>query len=328
MTLAWREVHRIAAAEAARAHRDLGLDTGRRIDPFAALQAAGVVVLRRRVDRFAGLYLPADPRLGSPPGVLVNLAHPWSKQRFTAAHELCHHRRDGAAVLDLETEWIARGEDGRSDRERTAEAFAAWFLMPAPLVQRSLEALGLRAATLDPPGAYALALELGASYAATVRRLADLRLIDEALRDRLLRVTPWAIKRALGGLDAAASARRNVWVVRPAQAARPIWPCAGDAVVVEVPEAPSSGYLWQVAQLSSGLALVREEYRPDHGDALGGRGTHRFLFRVDAAGRREVRLELRRPWQPGAPAESFRVDVAAEPAPGPGIVDPAALLAG
>jgi Zn-dependent peptidase ImmA (M78 family) len=110
VALSWRQVHLAAAAEAARAHRELGIDPTQPVDPLAALDTSGVLVFRRRLDGVAGLYLPAKVA-GGVPGVLINVVHPATKQRFTAAHELWHHRRDRAVVLDIETEWMARGED-------------------------------------------------------------------------------------------------------------------------------------------------------------------------------------------------------------------------
>lgn len=322
----WPEIHRIAAVEARRAHRDLGLDVSRRIDPFAALETAGVVVMRQRLDHLAGLYLPGDPADGSTPGVLINSAHPLSKQRFTAAHELCHHLRDRQAVFDEETEWAARDGSPATERERLAEAFAAWFLMPKPLVDRTLVSLGLRAEELEGEGAYALALALGTSYAATVRHLSDMRLIGAAHRDRLLRITPQAIKQALGALDVVADAWKNVWLIRTPPPDLAVGAIEGDAVVVEVPETPSSGYIWQPVLPDDGLALVRDEYRAPDGQALGGRGRHRFLFRADAAGRRRVRLEMRRPWQRGDAAETFNIEVTVEPSPAAGMVRTSQLV--
>src|SRR6266508_3092921 len=147
MPLSWPQVHRIAATEAMRAHRELHIDPTRRVDPLAALDAAGLLVIRRRLYGVAGLYLPGHAA-GGPAGVLINVVHPPTKQRFTAAHELWHHRRDREAVLDADTEWIARGENRHSDRERLAEAFAAWFLMPRRLVRAVLDEIGISPSAL------------------------------------------------------------------------------------------------------------------------------------------------------------------------------------
>ncbi len=326
MTLDWRRIHLHAALEARRAHQQLGIDTTRRIDPFVALEASGVVVMRQRLDGFAGMYIPADPAEGNAPGVLINAAHPLSRQRFTAAHELAHHRRDRQLVLDRETGWAARGDDRASDVERFAEAFAAWFLMPKALVEAALDALGLRASQLTPEGAYTLSLELGTSFDATVYHLADMQVITRAHANRLQKSTPQAIKRALGASDILADAWKDVWLIRPTRPAWSVGALEGDAVVVEVSETPSSGYRWLPAPVPVGLALVRDEYRVLDEHALGGRGVHRFLFRVEAPGQQELLLEMRRPWQRGTAAETLRIPITAVPRPTPGIVEPLTLL--
>lgn len=327
MAIPWRQVHLMALAEATRAHRDLEIDTTRRIDPFAALESSGVLVMRRPLDHLAGIYVPADLTDNGIPGVLVNVMHPASKQRFTAAHELGHHRRDRHLVLDRDTEWMARGESRDSDEERLAEAFAAWFLMPRGLVTRTLDALTLAPPRLDPQGAYALSLALGTSFNATVRHLFDMRLIGSTPRNALLRVTPQSIKASLGGLPAVADGRRNVWRINPPAVQSELLPIEGDAVVVEVPETPSSGYVWAPLSVPVGMSFIGDEYHAPDEAALGGTGYHRFLFRVDRPGRRQVTLAMRRPWVPGEAAETVRVAVSAEAAPAAGLVQHGLLVA-
>jgi Zn-dependent peptidase ImmA (M78 family) len=259
--------------------------------------------------------------------VLVNLAHSPSKQRFTAAHELGHHLRDHELVLDRDTEWLARAEMPSTDRERLAEAFAAWFLMPKTLIETTLAKLGLQTETIDDDGVYALSLELGTSYAATVRHLADMRLLPAKRREQLLAVAPQAIKSRLGGTDVARDAWKNVHRVDISRSQEQIAVLQGDAIVVEAPEVPSSGYLWHVISSVNGLALIRDEYRAPKSLEIGGRGWHRFLFRVETPGRWELVLEMRRPWQRGEPAEVAHVAVSVQPQPAAGIVQPLLLVA-
>ena len=322
----WTVIHRVAAAESMRAHRELGFDTSQPIDPFIALQRSGVLVMRQPLDRLAGVYLPASSTAGDQPGVLINVAHPPSRQRYTAAHELWHHRRDRDIVLDADTEWLTRGEDGKSDRERLAEAFASWFLMPKRLVESTLAMLGVTARSLDDRSAYALSLELGTSYTATVRQLYGLKLITAKLRDQLLKATPQSIKQALGDADVAADPWRDVHLIGPQTRVRAVGAVEGDVVVLELPEIPSSGYLWQPTTVPDIVNLVRDEYRPVSADALGGNGVHRFVFFVLGTGEMRIRLELGRPWQAGRTVEVRDVAVVADPKPTPGVVDPFVLV--
>jgi len=328
VSLPWARVHLIALTEASRAHRALGIDTSRRIDPFVALERAGVLVFREPLDHLAGVYLPPNPSEGmSIPSVLINVQHPLSRQRFTAAHELAHHRRDQNVSFDGETEWLTRGEGAGDDRERIAEAFAAWFLMPKPFVMATLASLGLRADTLSAADAYALSLELGTSYTATVRHLVDMELLAPAIGERLVRVKPRTIKTELGALDVADDARRDVRLTKLPRPNEQVDALQGDVIMIEVRETPSSGYRWEVIAPPVGLMLVRDDYVAPHDHALGGRGRHRFLFRADEPGRWQVRLEMRRPWQRDAVAQVVGVEVHVEPQPTAGIVQPLLLAA-
>lgn len=335
MALTWNRVHLIAAREALEAHRDLHTDLSRRIDPFAALARTGVVVIRRPLGRLTGAYIAANPADGSAPGVLIHSGQPMSRQRYTAAHELCHHRRDRATIFDDDTEWLSRGEDRQSDRERIAEAFAAWFLMPLQYVTEVIRSLGLAVDRLEAAQAYALSLDLGTSYEATLHHLVDLNLLHTAQRDRLLRVRPRAIKEALVSPDTIEDVRRNVWLVKAPQERRLLHPLEGDGVVVVVPETPSSGYLWHPTLIPDGLTLVRDYFTSDEEKTLGGHGQHRFYFRVDGIPladvaaelvTRDLRMEMRRPWQRSDAAESVNIAIQAEPQPQPGIAQPGQLV--
>lgn len=327
MAISRSQIHLGAVLEARRAHRNLGIDPTRRIDPFEALQRSGVVVIRQRLDNVAGLYLPGEPNEGRPDGILINSAHPLSKQRYTAAHELSHHLHDRQAVLDADTDWLARNGAGQSAKELFAEVFAAWFLMPKQLVQSTLVRLEIEPAGLDGPGAYTLALELGTSYRATVHHLGTMGLIGRAHRQRLLALQPQSIKQDLGASDIAADAWKNVWLVGSSQDRQWIWPEEGDAVVLTFPEIPSSGYLWQAADVPPWLELVRSEYQVPAEEFAGGRGQRRFLFRVSGRGHQQVRFAMARPWESDGPIEAFQLDVAAQPKAERGEVKPELLAA-
>lgn len=325
MSQSWSDIHRIAAAESMRAHLELGIDTTQPIDPFEALQRSGVLVMRQQLDRLSGAYLPADVAAVDWPGVLINVGHPPSRQRYTAAHELWHHRRDHGIAIDAETEWLARGEDGYSDRERLAEAFASWFLMPKRLVETTVAMLGATARSLDEKSVYALSLELGTSYEATVHRLYGLRMISPRLRERLLGTKPQSIKQSLGHADVAADPWRDVRLIGPLERERAVGAVEGDVVILELPEIPSSGYLWHTKGLPDNINLVRDEYLPNSKSELGGSGVHRFVFSVVQSGAYPIRFELSRPWQSGMSVEVRDIEVVAQSIPALG-VDPDDLV--
>jgi len=173
------------------------------------------------MPRLFGAYLnSSDAR----PGILVNSAIPIGARRHAAAHELGHHRLHHSATIEdggcLQVDPIesAAGTPSRSrsrwtDQERTAEAFAAWFLMPRRAVTAAMRALGV--AQIDTATqAYQLSLILGTSYRSTVRHLPNLRLAS------LDRVRAWAGEtpsRIKARLDPAGTTpdrgNSDVWVI-------------------------------------------------------------------------------------------------------------------
>lgn len=101
------------------------------INPFQILADMGVAFSMRPFHKLEGVYMPAD---GSDdiPIVGINLDRPITRQRYTAAHELCHHLHDSnnrfMCALGTKTriEWFA-------------ENFAAALLMPLDELRRQAE---------------------------------------------------------------------------------------------------------------------------------------------------------------------------------------------
>ena len=98
------------------------------INPFQILRDTGVIFLLQRYHKLEGVYLPATGD-GDYPMVGINADRPITRQRFTAAHELCHHLRDG----DKQTACPI----GQKDKcEQFADNFAAALLMPLSELKR------------------------------------------------------------------------------------------------------------------------------------------------------------------------------------------------
>ena len=101
-------------------------------------------------------------------------------RRFTMAHELCHLLYDRGKEHKVA---IASGPWAPKDVERRANAFAAMFLMPRELVRAACRDAG----TLNTLEAVeSVARSLHVSVTATLHQLANLYVIDEGTRDRLL----------------------------------------------------------------------------------------------------------------------------------------------
>ncbi|MHB8319936.1 MAG: helix-turn-helix domain-containing protein [Acidimicrobiales bacterium] len=112
------------------------------------------------------------------PLIVVN-SHGQSRQRalFTLAHELGH-------LLSSEEEKLVQDRDlrTRDADERLANAFASEFLMPEPAVLQIVDGLGGSADSLAE-----MILRFGISYESLIYRLHNIRLINAAERDALLR---------------------------------------------------------------------------------------------------------------------------------------------
>jgi Zn-dependent peptidase ImmA (M78 family)/DNA-binding XRE family transcriptional regulator len=93
-------------------------------------QGGHVLAMECAPDRLDGAFLFSETEGAF---ILLNTARVPERQRFTLAHEYGHfliHRRRGT-ILDLDI--VAVGE--KDEAEKTANAFAAAFLMPADLVR-------------------------------------------------------------------------------------------------------------------------------------------------------------------------------------------------
>lgn len=121
---------------------------------------------------------------GHSPTCFVNLnyqfGHNEQVTRFTLAHELCHLLFDRWRARRLA---VASGPWAPQDIERRANAFAAAFLMPRPLLDRA-------AREVDAPfGSVEWLVEMAAiantSALATLERLANLGLLPEFKREAL-----------------------------------------------------------------------------------------------------------------------------------------------
>jgi Zn-dependent peptidase ImmA (M78 family) len=228
----WTQAHRIANLAAAQAHRDLGIDTNCfPIDVYRAIEDAGMVLMWRPLPRLFGWYF-AGPR----PGILLNNQLDYGSQRHTAAHELGHHILGHGTRADLDLDPLTDRRAGWTEVEKTAEAFASWFLMPRHAVLKALSQLG-RERIEEPVDVYLLSLLLGTPYRSTVRHLPNLRLISRESAQSWLKVPPNRIKSGLDpGVDAPHSRKPDVWVINRSFADSTITMRIGDRLVVELDE--------------------------------------------------------------------------------------------
>lgn len=218
--LSWLDAHRIANIAAAQAHHELGVDlTGTRVDVIEAIRSHGPELMWQHMPTLFGAYLNEK---GATPGILINSGLPRGARRHTAAHELGHaylkHSTtvDDGSTIDTvfadEVDAIPPANRRRAwpDQEKTAEAFAAWFLMPRRVLSAALNTLEL-ARPGSPTDVYRLSLLVGTSYRSTLRHLPNVRLASNRSCNAWSRVSPGRIKAELDrGAPKPASRRPDV----------------------------------------------------------------------------------------------------------------------
>jgi predicted secreted protein len=266
-----------------------------------------------------GRLFGAYERVGPTAGILINSNHPVSLQRFTAAHEYGHYVLGHESQLD-EEEQIEHS--GRTDGEIAAQAFAADFLMPLQLVNLTLRDLGfsIKPAQLSALDVYRLALEFGASYAATINQLVALKKLDHRHALSLRKRQPITIKEELGGFRPRHS-WADIWLLDDSQVGRKIAPRLDDEVHVILPETPSTGYLWvwnESKELNGqvGVELIRQLFEApnvDQSEIVGDAGRRHFVFSVTRLGFHTLKLVMTRPWRSDEVETVFEAHLDAQP---------------
>ena len=92
------------------------------ISPFKMLKDEGVSFVIRNFNKLEGVYIPAQSN-SDIAIVGISAKRPITRQRFTAAHELCHHFRDS-------DKQVACPIGQKNASEYFADAFASALLMP------------------------------------------------------------------------------------------------------------------------------------------------------------------------------------------------------
>lgn len=138
------------------------------IDIFKMLTDFGIFYEFRELDKLEGAYSPDSTDY--PAAVVINKKRPFQRQRFTAAHELCHHLKDYSSQIMCPF--------GRTDPiERYADSFAAELLMPTAYFIDEAKKLAKSNGYVDPEDAFSLCHIFGTSYQAVIYRLSKFNLI-------------------------------------------------------------------------------------------------------------------------------------------------------
>jgi len=86
----------------------------------------------------------------------------------------------------------------------------------------------------------------------------------------------------------------------------------GERFCVELAENGTTGYTWSRPEFDETLlALASDDTVAPTSGAVGAGGVRRFVFQTRAAGRTQVRLAYRRPWEADSPAARFELTIVA-----------------
>lgn len=327
-----RTARREGSLAAQRARRRFGLGTVRRVDVFDVIDDQGIWLMFQPLRDLYGFYRRLDTDRA---GIVLHAGHPLGVQRYTAAHELAHHLLGHAYSLDQagdiggalgadapdvdQLAVAARSRDDVGDplQEAAAQSFAATFLMPVQSVNQALLEAGhdREHPQIAAADVYALSLEFGTSYEATLTQLAVLgKLTWQQTRE--LRLPPIQIKTMLAGRRPM-NARADMWVAHDRNRERTFPLRIGDELLIRLPEIPSSGYAWTLpepAALPLSVVDERLDAVDDGPPALGGVAQRTFHLRAESPGNADVAVHLSRPWEQ-APADlaTFHVAIGAAP---------------
>lgn len=231
---------RLAAMQAAQATLDeLNLDLRGSVDVFGAIDRLELDLAFMPLNNLLGALLPEG-------GVLLTTERPTAVQRYTAAHEIGHWVLD-QEELALDGEVEIHG-DSAVERERLAQLFASYFLMPPPLIRGTAARHGVRRGDEPTPAqVYVISRDVGASYEAVVRQLHNLEYY------------PWSHVRALLDVPVLRAKSDAAFGHRPVNGRADVWPLehpsegtelhvsVDDELVLALPENRTTGYRWLTA---------------------------------------------------------------------------------
>lgn len=162
---------------------ELEVDEERPVDVRSIIDHLGIRISEIELsDRgIRGISLAGS---GHRPACFINNQYHFGRteqiKRFTLAHELCHLLFDRWRARQLA---VASGPWAPVNIERRANAFAAAFLMPRPLLDQAAREVDVPEASLE--WLLQIAARAETSAQATLERLANLGLITNFVRDRL-----------------------------------------------------------------------------------------------------------------------------------------------
>lgn len=134
------------------------------ISPFKMLKDEKVPFILRNFNKLEGAYIPAHS-IDDIAIIAINAKRPITRQRFTAAHELCHHLRDSDKQINCPI-----GQ--KNAAERFADNFASALLMPIGELRSKVNEYKDASGKINLDSVLLIADYFGVSFEACVYRIA------------------------------------------------------------------------------------------------------------------------------------------------------------
>lgn len=218
---------------------ELDIDKEQPIDVFDAIERLGLWLVFQPIDTFLGAVIPQGSG-----GIMITTQRRLTIQRYTAAHEIGHWRLEhDPLAIDTAREIFETTAD---EKERVAQLFASYFLMPPELVYAAASQNGVTAgAGMSPVQAYLIARDMRVSYEAALRQMGNLGIVSDAERDALLNVQPMEIKQGLAHGHRPVNKNAEVWPLDARISyAHQLDVTVDDEIVIALPENRTTGYRW------------------------------------------------------------------------------------
>jgi len=156
--------------------RRLGIGDEPIRDIFSLLELSGMHILRLLIpekSNISGIFIFLEAEKAA--FALINTAHPLEEQALIAAHEYCHFLvdRNAGLIIDNPDVFIQDFVSLYHPRERFAQTFAVWLLIPPSRIEKIIDK-DLRSKKLNPADVFYLRHYFGVSTSAMLQVLEKL----------------------------------------------------------------------------------------------------------------------------------------------------------
>lgn len=236
-----------AAKEGLRTRSKAGAGPAASINVFDAARQLGFEVRFIDLPSVEGMYVR-----GEPPAVIISSLRPMARQIYTCAHEIGHHYLQHGEVIDGLLEKRS-ASDLKDRKEREADMFAAYLLMPPTAVDHAFHVRGLSYETVEHLAIYRVANYFQVGYTTLVRHLQfSLSKIRPSRAEALLRYSPSQMRT----MELGQSWQGNMFLVDKFWNERAALDCeVGDIVVLPPDSIAESGAL-RSAEMSRTQSVV------------------------------------------------------------------------